>query len=75
MTLQKFLFIAFVIFLLGIGVLYTGINRVPFRNSGHEHHTSALSTSTAVHSSNKTHSQLTMPDNTAYLIQENEQRS
>lgn len=75
MTLQKFLFIAFVVFLLGIGILYLGINRVPFRNSGHEHHTSALSTATAVRSGNKAHSLLTMPDNTAYLIQKNEQRS
>jgi len=45
MTVQKFLAIAFLIFLLGIGILYTGVNRVPFRNSGnHEHHQSTLST-------------------------------
>ncbi|SFL31873.1 hypothetical protein [Pelosinus propionicus] len=45
MTVQKFLAIAFLIFLLGIGILYNGVNRIPFRNNGnHEHHQSTLST-------------------------------
>ena len=49
MTLRKFLVIAFVVFLLGVGVLYTGFNRVPFRHSGnHEMHKSSLSITTAV---------------------------
>ncbi len=43
MTLQRFLVIAFLVFLLGIGVLYAGVNRVPFRHSGnHEMHKSSL---------------------------------
>jgi hypothetical protein len=51
MTLQKFLLIAFLVFLLGIGVLYLGVNRVPFRHSGHEQHKSSLSTVVAALSS------------------------
>ena len=46
MTIQRFLVAAFLVFLLGIGVLYAGINRVPFRQDGnhHEMHKSSLST-------------------------------
>jgi hypothetical protein len=71
MTLQKFLLIAFLVFLLGIGVLYLGVNRVPFRHSGHEQHKSSLSTIVAALSGNNTHLLLTIPTDATYIIQEN----
>jgi len=45
MTLQRFLVAAFLVFVLGIGAVYAGVNRVPFRQEGgaHEMHKSSLS--------------------------------
>jgi len=44
MTLQRFLVVAFLVFVLGIGAVYAGVNRVPFRQEGaHEMHKSSLS--------------------------------
>ena len=34
-TLQKYIFVALVIFFVGIGLLFAGVNRVPFRNNAH----------------------------------------
>lgn len=44
MTVHKFLVISLVVFLVGLAVLYTGGNRVPFRQQGgtHEKHQSYL---------------------------------
>jgi hypothetical protein len=46
MTLQRFLIVGLVIFLLGLAALYTGINRAPFRQGepGHnqKHGSSSL---------------------------------
>lgn len=42
MELKRFLFVASLIFLLGIGTLYAGANRVPFRNGGHQQHKAVL---------------------------------
>lgn len=43
MTLQRFLVIAFLVFILGIGAIYAGVNRVPFRQGGgHDMHKSSL---------------------------------
>lgn len=71
MTLQKFLFIAFLVFLLGIGILYLGVNRVPFRHSGHEQHKSSLSTVVAALSNKQYTLLITIPTDTTYIIPEN----
>jgi fatty acid desaturase len=36
MPLYRFLILSLVIFFLGIAVLYNGLNRVPFKNMGHD---------------------------------------
>ncbi|EIW17168.1 hypothetical protein SAMN04515679_2026 [Pelosinus fermentans] len=75
MTVQKFLAIAFLIFLLGIGILYTGVNRVPFRNSkNHEHHQSNLLTDDAALNSSRD-ILITMRTSNINMIPENEKRS
>jgi hypothetical protein len=35
MSLQRFLTVAFVVFVAGVVVLYSGFNRVPFRQNNH----------------------------------------
>jgi hypothetical protein len=43
-TMTRFLVAAFLVFVLGIGALYAGFNRVPFRQEGaHEMHNSSQS--------------------------------
>ena len=75
MTVQKFLTIAFLIFLLGIGILYTGVNRVPFRNSGnHEHHQSTLSTAAVALDSSRDFL-ITMLTSNMGILSENKKRS
>jgi hypothetical protein len=75
MTVQKFLAIAFLIFLLGIGILYTGVNRVPFRNNGnHEHHQSTLSTGAVALNSSRDFL-ITMLTSNMGIISENKKRS
>jgi len=39
MSIERFLVGAFIVFLVGIGVLYSGVNRAPFRqqNPGGQH--------------------------------------
>lgn len=43
MNLQRFLLGSFIVFLLGIAMLYTGANRAPFRqhHPGHQQHQSS----------------------------------
>lgn len=42
--MTRFLVAAFLVFVLGIGILYAGFNRVPFRQEGaHEMHKSSQS--------------------------------
>lgn len=42
--MTRFLVAAFLVFVLGIGALYAGVNRVPFRQEGaHEMHKSSQS--------------------------------
>lgn len=49
MSLQRFLIIASVVFLIGIGALYAGVNRVPFQhNVNHEKHDSLLPVAVAL---------------------------
>lgn len=41
--MTRFLVVAFLVFVLGMGILYAGVNRVPFRQEGaHERHKSSL---------------------------------
>jgi hypothetical protein len=35
MTLQRFIAVAFVVFVAGVMVLYSGLNRAPFRQNNH----------------------------------------
>jgi hypothetical protein len=60
LTLHKFLVVSFLVFVLGIVALYTGVNRVPFRHQGgtHEMHKSSLQ----VTAYNNTKLIVTMPD-------------
>ncbi|BBB89482.1 MAG TPA: hypothetical protein PKA28_14820 [Methylomusa anaerophila] len=64
MTLQRFLVIALLVFLLGIGVLYAGVNRVPFRHGGnHEMHKSSL-TFAAAATGSSLNAAVALPDRT-----------
>ncbi len=44
MTLHRFVVVSFLVFVLGLVALYTGVNRVPLRQQGgtHEMHKSSL---------------------------------
>ncbi|MDR3590118.1 MAG: hypothetical protein P4N41_10730 [Negativicutes bacterium] len=48
MTLKRYLAVAFIVFVVGAAVLYSGLNRAPFRYNGHvpghKHDSSRLET-------------------------------
>ncbi len=51
MTLHRFVVVSFLVFVLGLVALYTGVNRVPLRQQGgtHEMHKSSLQVPAASH--------------------------
>lgn len=61
MTMNRFLVVSFLVFILGVAALYSGVNRVPFRQQGgtHEMHKSSLQ----VVAYNDTRLGMAMPDN------------
>lgn len=60
MTMNRFLVVSFLVFILGVAALYSGVNRVPFRQQGgtHEMHKSSLQVAY-----NDTRPTVTMPAN------------
>ncbi|HWR42649.1 hypothetical protein [Sporomusa sp.] len=76
MTLHRFLVVSFLVFVLGIVALYSGVNRVPFRHhdGSHEMHKSSLQFA-IVTAYNNTNLVVTIPDSIPDTKQTAEKRS